>query len=320
MIIYIYGADTFRSRQYLKEQVEKFKIARDPQGYNVVFLDGAKSEIGKILGEIVAVPFLAEKRMIVVENVLSSNNKELLAELIERVKNKKLPESNVVVFWQAEAKSKVKEAAELEKLLLAEKFAKEFENLTGAKLNSWIEYEIKRLGGRISRYAVNYLAENSGNDMWQLSVLLEQLVLYTKDKEIGLSDVQLFLGEKADDNVFNMVEAIVSGNHKNAYKLLEAQRKLGEDDFKLFGLIAWQFRMLLQLRSLFDSKDGITSDAAAKELKIHPFVAKKNWAIIKKNSAERLKQIYDQLLDIDIKTKTGRADQSLMLDVFVGRI
>lgn len=320
MIIYIYGEDTFRSRQYLKEQIEKFKKARDPQGYNVVVLDGAKLDSGKIFSEIYAMPFLAEKKMIVIENVLSSSEKELLAELIVRIKEKKIPESNITVFWQGETKGKTKEVAELEKILKVEKYAKKFEYLSGPLLKNWVEQEIKRLGGSISSQAAQYLVNNSANNVWQLSSLLEQLFLYTNQKEIQLKDVQLFLGEKADDNVFNMVEAIVSGNHKLAYKLLEAQRKLGEDDFKIFGLIAWQFKMLLQMRSLYDVEDNITSDVAAKKLKIHPFVAKKNWSMMKKNPIKYLTGIYNELLDIDIKTKTGRADQSLLLDVFVKRV
>ena len=60
MVIYIYGEDTFRSRNYLKQQVERFKKERDPQGMNVVVLDGQKDG-ERIWGEILATPFLAEK-------------------------------------------------------------------------------------------------------------------------------------------------------------------------------------------------------------------------------------------------------------------
>ena len=91
MIIYIYGEDTFRAHEYLKDQVAKFKAARDPQGYNVVFLDCAKAEPGKVLSELMATPFLAEKRMVVLENILTNNNKDLLGDLIERVKNQSGP-------------------------------------------------------------------------------------------------------------------------------------------------------------------------------------------------------------------------------------
>ena len=49
MIIYIWGEDTFRSRQYLKKTIEQFKKQRDPQGYNVVILDTKKEESGRVL-------------------------------------------------------------------------------------------------------------------------------------------------------------------------------------------------------------------------------------------------------------------------------
>jgi DNA polymerase-3 subunit delta len=104
-----------------------------------------------------------------------------------------------------------------------------------------------------------------------------------------------------------------------AFKLLADQENLGEDKFKIFGLVVWQFRLLLQLRSLFENEDGLTSEAAAKILKIHPFVAKKNWVVVKKYPLSKLKEIYDQLLEIDIKTKTGQGDQSMLLDLFVGK-
>jgi len=39
MIIYLSGPDTFRSRQYLKEQVEKLKIAHYYDGYEKILED-----------------------------------------------------------------------------------------------------------------------------------------------------------------------------------------------------------------------------------------------------------------------------------------
>jgi len=367
MIIYIYGEDSFRSRQYLKEQVEKFKKARDPQGYNVVFVNTKTAEAGKVMSEIVSAPFLAEKRMVVLENVLAVSDKELLGQLIERTQAtatpprpplergggvKSFPESNIIVFYQSEPLSKVKEAKELDALLKKEKYAKEFEFLHGDKLYAWANGEIKNRGGKISRAALTYLCDNINGDMWHLDTLIDQLVAYSHHprpdlvgttppqaggddsvsplprgserelpeiKEIQLADIQLFLEEKLDDNIFNLTDAIVAGNKKLAFKLLDGQRQLGEEDGKIFGTILWQFRTLISMRDLFEREDIATSDALAKKLKIHPFVARKNWAVVKKYSLDKLRAVYKQLLDIDIKTKTGLADQSLLLDLFVGR-
>lgn len=320
MIIYIYGEDTFRSRQYLQEQVERFKKTRDPQGYNVVFLDATKNEPGKITSEILAAPFLAEKRLVVVENILSISDKDFLQQMMERIKNNKIPESNIVIFWQGEKLGKVKEVKELQALLAKEKYAQEYSLLTGVQYVNFINSELKKRGGKISVAALNYLAQNTAGDVWFLNSLLDQLVAYTKDNEIQIADVNLFLDEKIDDNAFNMVEAIVSGNKKQAYKLMSEQRRIGEDDFKIFGLIVWQFRILFQMRSVFEQQENTPSEVVAKELDLHPFVVKKNLALSRKYNKKQLTNIYQKLLEIDLKSKTGQADMGLMLDMLIQEI
>ncbi|MBI5222106.1 MAG: DNA polymerase III subunit delta [Candidatus Magasanikbacteria bacterium] len=329
MIIFLYGADTFRSRQQLKKVVEKFKKDRDPQGLNVVSLDCQKEEGGKIWEQILTAPFLAEKRMVVLENLLLSKHKDLLEELKEKIESKKLSDATVLVFWEADDKVKGKEAENLFKCLAKEKFCQRFDLLVGVKLNSWILQEVKDRGGKIDQQAAQYLAQNVGGDMWRLNSLIDQLVAFKQvschslekgNPEIALSDVQLFLDEKADDNIFNLVDAVVAGRAKDAYKMIREQYRLGEDAQYVFAMLLRQFRILLELRDLHDREDNLPSDSLAKKLSLHPFVVRKSLPFIKKYSLGRLKDIYQRLLDLDIKTKTGQGDQSLLLDVFVGSV
>lgn len=320
MIIYIYGEDTFRSRNYLKQNVERFKKKRDPQNLNVVFLDGQKTDSSKMWNEITAMPFLAEKRMVVIQNVLSSKDADLLESLIEGIKENKFPEKNIIIFYQGETIGKTNLAKDLQKTLAKEKWAKEFGSLVGQELSSWIKTEVTQRGGAINPAAVVYLGQNTGKDTWYVDSLMDQLVAYAAGREISLADVQLFLEEKVDDNVFNMVDAIVFGNRKLAFKLIEEQRRLGEEDGLIFGMALRQFRILISMRDLFNRQENITSDTMAKMLDLHPFVVKKSLPFIKKYSLDKLKDIYNQLLEIDIKTKTGLADQSLLIDLFVGKL
>lgn len=316
MIIYIFGEDTFRSRQYLKKTIEQFKKQRDPQGYNVAIVDGKKSEPGKIFTELATSPFLAERRMVVVENVLSVSDKEFLGELMEKISEAKIPESIVAVFWQGDSLSKVKEAKELDKILKKEKFAQEFATLEGAELAAWAKKEIETRGGKVAGAALNYLCQNIGKDMWLLNSLIDQLVAYKGANEITSADISLFLEEKGDDNIFNLVDAVVAGNRKQAYKMIKTQLEAGEDYQFIFSMIMRQFKILLQMRDLFDREDA-PSDVMAKMLGLHPFVVKKSLPLVKRYSLEKLTKIYSELLQIDIKTKTGQADQSLMIDLFV---
>jgi DNA polymerase-3 subunit delta len=85
-------------------------------------------------------------------------------------------------------------------------------------------------------------------------------------------------------------------------------------------MILRQFRILLELRDLFERDDAMRSDDLAKRLGLHPFVVKKTLPFIKRFTLTQLKTAYEQLLDFDIKTKTGQGDQSVLLDVLVGRL
>lgn len=319
MVIYIYGEDTFRSRQYLRKNIEQFKKTRDPQGYNVVILDAKKEKPGKILTELVTAPFLAERRMAVIENILSISDKELLGELITKVKEQKIPESNVVVFYQDDKLGKVKEVKEFDKILSKEKFAQEFNVFEGAELIGWVKKEIETRGGKIANPALQYLCQNVGKDMWLLNTMIDQLVAFKAGAEIETVDIHLFLEEKGDDSIFNLVDAVVAGNRKLAFKMIQTQLEAGEDYQFIFTMIIRQFKILLQMRDLSDREDS-SSDTMAQVLGIHPFVVRKSMPLVKKYSMERLKNIYDQLLQIDIKTKTGQGGQSMLIDLFVGKM
>jgi DNA polymerase III subunit delta len=322
MLLFLHGPDTFRSRQQLKKMIEKFKADRDPHGYNVVRLDCAKESPGKIMEHIMAVPFLAEKRMIVIENLITTGDlKEFMAELLERIETGGIPESNILLFWEgvAEKSVRTKNGKALFARLKKETFAQEFENLSGSQLSHWIQAEIKERGGEIARDAVQYLVQHVGGDMWRLSSLIDQLVAYKSDEEIVLGDVQLFLDEKADDNIFNLVDSIVAGQGKKVFGMIEEQYRMGKNAGYVFAMVVRQFRILLQIRDLLDRDESVRADQVAAQLNIKPFVVKKSLPLVRRYTLDQLKTMHQELLCIDIDVKTGKGGQGLLLDVFVGR-
>ena len=126
MIIFLYGPDTFRSRKQLKKMIDKFKTDRDPDGFNVSVLDCVKEEQGKILEQVLAVPFLVEKRMVVLENLLDSKQDELQEEILKRIEEKSFLETTVLVVWEATEKFKTKMGKKMFDRLSKEKFCRFF--------------------------------------------------------------------------------------------------------------------------------------------------------------------------------------------------
>jgi len=309
--------------------IDKFKIDRDPQGLNVTVLDCEKEEPGLIMEQILSMPFLAEKRMVVLENLLSATKKgDLQEQILKRVEEKNLPEDNVYVFWegahstdaQGKLKPKTKVAKEFYERLEKEKYAQEFPALVGTKLSAWIDTEIKEKNGKISSHALQLLVQNTKGDIWLIHSLIEQLLAYKGGEEIQTEDVNLFLEASADDNIFNLVDAIVAGQSKQVYKMIREQYRIGKDPHYVFSMILRQFRILLEMRDLFDREDNIGSNVMASKLELHPFVVKKSLPFIKKYNLQTLKNIYESLLDFDKKIKTGQGQPDLLLDLFVGKL
>lgn len=319
MIIFLSGTDTWRSRDQLHKMIAKFKTDRDPQGLNVVRLDAAK-QAQEVMGQVLSVPFLAERRMVVIENLLVSKEADLQAELLRRIEEQSLPESSIVVFWEGVDTVKTKAAKALWERLTQEKYAQQFDELKGVKLGGWIEAEVKVRGGVIHGQAVQYLIAQLDSDMWRLSSLLDQLIAYKNGTEIQTADIALFLNEKVDDNIFNLVDAIVGKQPKQVYEMITAQYRTGQDVQYVFAMILRQFRILLEMRDLFEREDTMSSQVMASQLGVHPFVVKKSLPLIRRYTMEQLREVYARLLELDRQIKTGYADPKVLMDVFVGRV
>lgn len=303
--------------------IDKFKADRDPQGLNVVRLD---SEITKenIVEHLLATPFLAEKRMVVLERLLSSKQIQAQEDILLRMKEGRIPQETVLLCWEDTGVGKTNVVKELFGLLKKEPYAQEFPLLTGAALERWIAEEIVARGVTADKGAVSFLATNSRGNLWQVSTLVDQAASYRAGSfqapVMTQADVALFLEEKVDDNIFNLVDAIVAGQGKAAFAMMAEQYRQGKDAGYVFAMVLRQFRIFLDMRDAMDRDTTLTSDALAKALGIHPFVAKKSLPLLRRYTAADLRRIYEALLEIDIKTKTGRGDQSLLLDIFVGRL
>ncbi|MDO9509660.1 MAG: DNA polymerase III subunit delta [Candidatus Magasanikbacteria bacterium] len=319
MIITIFGEDTFRSRKFLKEQIEEFKKKRDPNGLNVVFIDGKNEKGDNVFREITASPFLAERKMVVIKNILSAKDDALFEKLIEAIKNKTFPEVNVVVFFQEEEIGKSKIISELFGLLKKEKFVYEKSLLSLNDLRSWAEKEIKNRGGKINFNALNLLLQVCNNDSWFLNSLIDQLVAYKNGVEIESTDIVLFAEEKIDDNIFALAEAIAFGDKTKALKMINEQRKNDADEFYLFRMILRQFRILAQAKDVLEKNPGMSSDDVARAIKQKPYVIKKVWNLMNKDR-EWFLRVYDMMLDIEIKVKTGIADQEVLMDLLIEKI
>jgi DNA polymerase-3 subunit delta len=330
MYYIFHGEDEF-SRN---EQIKKFRTQMgDPQfaDLNIAHFDGRKLTLGELTHACDAVPFLSDKRLVIVEGLLArleprrkksedetseeieeETNPDLAKELLAYLP--RLPETTRLVF--SEAKTLAKNNPIL-KYAASDKNAhvKEFSAPDARALPKWITERVKQKGGSIEAEAVNELAASIGNDLRLLDNEIEKLLTYRAQQPIRAEDVRALVTSVTESSVFDLVDAIGRRETRHALQLLHHQLAHNAAPLYLIAMITRQFRLLLQWRDL--AERGIASEQATAQLKLHPFVARKTAEQARNFSLPQLEAIYQKLLDTDIAIKTGRHEPMLALDLLV---
>ncbi len=341
MIFFLYGEDSYRSAQKSKELKEKFIKEVDKSGLNLTSLDGEKLDMEKLNQTISTSPFLADRRMIIIKNLISKNkDKNIQKEIVDLLKNlekrsssakatadKKDDKDNIIIFWESGVGSKKKFgkpalAGVLTKYLFSLKdvHKQDFELLNVYNLEEWIRSEVVKRGGKTEREAVKYLAILVGNNLWQVSNEINKLLAYKKDEEILTDDIGLLVKGKFDDNIFNLIDALSNKNDKLTVKLLADQLDSGVSESYILSMLIRQFRIFLQIKELIEGNGGLSNFQVASELNIHSFTAQKALAQVRNFNLAELKRIYSQLLELDIQIKTGYTRPEVALDLFVAKV
>jgi DNA polymerase III delta subunit len=317
MILYVHGTDTKRSREHLDKMIEKFYRDRDPQRLNVKrFVVGMDEELN-LRSELLTAPFLAPKRMVVVERMLEKGDAELLTWFAVRFLDNEPPEDTVIVIWEEEPVKKAKSASEgLHVRLAATQYAKEFAPLEGKKREEWAVRAIAERGGSITSDAVSELVRRV-SDEFELSHAIDVLVSYAGTRVIVEKDLDLFLPPDIEAKIFDAMDLLAGKKHGAAMKALSNVWFADNDPVYIFAMLHRQVRLLFQTRELMDDNPGISDLGISKTLGVHAFVAKKMQGQARLWSRAELVAWYDRLIEIDYAIKHGTVDAHVLIDKFV---
>jgi DNA polymerase-3 subunit delta len=317
MIIFLYGPDSFRAREKIKSFKERFVREVDKSGLNLAELEADKININDLNRAIATQSFLSNKRMVIIKNVLLQK-KNFQAELLELLKKgnyRESKEDNILIFYDEKPDKRLI----LFKYLLGSKFKEEFEALVGEELTAWIVARVKLSGGEISAANANLLASKSDGNLWALNNEINKLRAESSKGEISeelIAESYLF---KLEENIFALTDALGNKNKIQALKLITAQLESGVEAIYLLSMIARQFRIIIQVKSVLEKGERINYRAMGSELGLHPFVVQKTLPMAGKYTMPELKNIYEKILWADKQLKSGRegklALQMLLLEI-----
>jgi DNA polymerase-3 subunit delta len=313
MVIIVHGDDTFRAQEKVKELRAAFARKFDPTGLNFASF-GPEARPGEVLQAAGALPFMAQRRMVVARDIIASTKKDGEAAWAALAS---APESAIVVLWETENVEKKPLYAALRKG--ADVRAYPFPELAGAALQKWAEERTADRGGKIVADAARELCERVGPDLWQMDNEIRKLVAYAARDgargTIAKADVEEMVRATFEGEIFALVDAVSRKEGAKAVRLLREERASGASDFSIFGMLARQTRILLGARALLDEDPRAPSAQLASDMGLHPFVAQKALDQARKFTLADLRATHDLLFKYDAGMKSGYLAADLAVDL-----
>ncbi|MGC9399402.1 MAG: DNA polymerase III subunit delta [Anaerolineae bacterium] len=262
-------------------------------------------------------PFLGGRRVVIVKQTLKRAGERWLKDLVAYLP--KVPSSTLLVFLENE---KLPARHPVLKLAKQEGAEVRYFGLPDVRrdLPHWVQKRVARYGGQIEPAAVGLLVHNFGARLRQLDQEIQKLLLYHGGEgQISVKDVRRLVPYvQSADVIFALVDALGKREPRTAAHHLHRLLDVGEHPLGIFGMIARQYRLLIQVRWL--SERAATEEEIAKRLSLHPFVAKKTRSQATFFTHEQLKRAYEILTENDLLIKTGRLTPEAALDLLVAQL
>lgn len=325
MLYILHGEDDFSLTRVLDEIK---KGLGDPSllSTNTTLLDGQNVTPDQLRMVVDTVPFLAEKRLVIVQGLLGrfesqnktrrgkksplANGRESDAKSFAAAMGQ-LPDSTVLVL----ADGKIKSANPLLKQLSGAKVMS-FPLLKGDVLRQWIKREVAAQGADMSPQAVDLLARLVGGNLWIMSSEINKLALFASGRRIEEEDIKAVVSSAQEANVFAMVDAILDFKVGVAEKLLEQLLQQGASPAYLLVMLSRQVRLVVRAKELRRQRKPDVEIQSRLNLKSE-FPFRKTLEQAQRYPMERLKQVYKRLLQADLSIKTGRYDGGLALNLLI---
>jgi DNA polymerase-3 subunit delta len=294
---------------------------------NTTILEGQNVTPGELRMVVETAPFLAEKRLVIVQGLLGrfesqnktprrskksppSNGRENDAKSFAAAMAD-LPESTVLVLTDG----RIKNANPLLKIISGAKVMS-FPLLRGDVLRQWINKEAAVQGADMSPPALDLLARLVGGNLWIMSSEINKLALFALGRRIEVEDIKAVVSSAQEANVFAMVDAIMEYKAGVAENLLEQLLQHGASPAYLLVMLSRQLRLVVRAKELRRQRKPDAEIQSRLGLKSE-FPFRKTLEQAQRYPLERLKLVYKRLLEADLSIKTGRYDGGLAFNLLI---
>lgn len=291
-----YGEDRYSLNQKLKFWQDEFVKKYGENSLEII--DGAKLDPADFSTNLESMPFLSEKRLVLVKDFLDLAKADKQKQIASAIEN--TPDFCLLIFQENEMPEK---GSPIYKKIGKIGTLQEFKALSPTEITKWIMDKAKKENIKISFFTANYLSQQCGPELWTISNELDKLTLFADNKEITKEMIDDLCIPSLTSSIFKLTDEVAQKNAKASLRTFGILKDSGQELNGIFFMLVRHFRILTQVQELVSK--GENSSEITKKLKQHPFVIQKTSAQAKNFNRQRLVEIYEEMLAIDKGVKTG---------------
>lgn len=294
-------------------------IPKEERVMNVGRYDMEETPVATALDDAMAAPFFGQRRLVVVNKpyfLTGEKKKGKVTHDLDSLKEYLThPEpTTVLVFLAPYEKLDGRKAVvkQLKKVAVTVSAAPLDERAARQQIIDQLTAD----GFSADQAALDELVRRTNADYGLMQANLEKLkILAYQDKKITAQMVAALVPQSLDENVFDLVNAVLKHDQVAALDLYQQLLAGQQQPLRINAALVSQFRLLLQLKVL--GKRGLSQGSMASQLKVHPYRVKLGLRTASHFSLTSLENAYLGLIRIEQALKTTQRDPALLFQLFM---
>ena len=307
MNAYLIISESFR---LIDEQINQ--IIKDDK--NIIKFDMQNVSIEDLINEAAYISLLDEPKFIIAKNSKFFGNNKIKEEdgnlLVNYLNN---PNKNSTIIFTFSGK--LDERKKITKLIKEKYQVMEIPKLSEFDMNKKVSSLLKNSGFNPDFEGVRYITKSCLVNYDLIYNEIEKLKLaYPEKKDLSLIDIQKLVFPSIEDNVFRLINAIVSKNTNLMFKYFNDLKILKEEPIAVITLLAREYRNMYLIKTQGKS---VSQAELLKTLNIQRWQYEKQEKCAYEYSIKELKEKLQTLFKLDLDIKTGKIDKYLGFELFL---
>ena len=300
--------------EYLKQEaLSALRRALLPAGMeemNEMVLEDPDTD--RLIAAAETLPFLADRRLVIVrDHAALAGRAEADEKLVGYLPS--VPASTVLLFYctgKPDGRKKLYGAVKKLNGIVS------FSALKGSELTRFITDAFRREGKECDARTAEYLAFTVGADAGLLLTEIAKISSFTGDRPtVTAADVTALATPSTECTVFQMVDAVVTGQEKRTFTLLRNQLRAGADRLQLLAMILRQYRLLQHIKIMQYEKKS--RDFIRSALGLPSFAVEQDLRQAAAYTGGQVKKAVALCLDTEYAIKSGRLQPDSGLEMVV---